>query len=133
MPVHVGQDIAQESYALGEVRPLVQHDAFGALRHGRIRHFRTRGDAVANELVEDLGRRDHRRMSGLAKPENFLLHLGKPSEPISTAKSPRAIITPVGLWAIDCRMQAWQIADRDWGFDLQDDRLWRKSLPAAAR
>ncbi len=66
--------------ALGEIRPLVEHHAFGALRHRRVGHFGAARHAVAHEIVEHLRRPNHRRVRRLAEPQDFLLHFAEPGE-----------------------------------------------------
>lgn len=54
MSLHAGEDVIERADGFRNVWALVQHDAFGALGHGGIGDFGTRGYAFFGENIEYL-------------------------------------------------------------------------------
>jgi len=126
MTIHAGEDIGEEVDGSDEMRSLVEHHAFGALRHRGIGRLGPARQTVAHQIVEDLCRPDHGDAGRLAKPQHLFLNLGH------AAKSERCgQIAPCNH---DCDRTAArrlddkprQVLDSYGGFDFQDE--WRQRL-----
>ena len=75
------KNIIERAESLLDMGPLVEHNALGALSHRCIGDFGARRDPILSKGFQDLGGPNHRDMSGLTNPENFLLNFGQSLEP----------------------------------------------------
>ena len=77
VPGHAPEDVVEYDDGGVDVGSFVEHDAFGALAHGRVGDFGTRRLARACEVVEDLGRPDDGDVGRFAEPQDFFLDFGE--------------------------------------------------------
>src|ERR1700690_697344 len=69
--LHALQNVIEYRDCLTDVRPLVEHDAFGALAHRGIGNFRARRKALLRKTLEYLRGPDYRYVRCFAHPENL--------------------------------------------------------------
>ena len=60
--------IIEDTECLLDMRPFVQHDAFGALAHGCVSDLGARRNSILGKSFQNLSGPDHRYMGGLADP-----------------------------------------------------------------
>ena len=73
MAIHAGEDIGEEADGPDKMWSLVEHHAFGALRHSSVGRLGPTRQSVAHQIVENLCRPDHGNASRPRKATAFLL------------------------------------------------------------
>ena len=75
--LHSLQNAVEDPNGFGHVGALIEHHTLRALRHRCVGDLGARGHPVPGQALEHLRRPDDRGVSGLANPEDLLLHLGE--------------------------------------------------------
>lgn len=70
---HPQQDIRQGCDGFYDVRPFIEHDAFGPFAHGGVGNFSSRRKAFFDQIFKDLSRPNDRHVGRFTDPHNFFL------------------------------------------------------------
>ncbi len=126
---HPAEQAVERVDAGENVLALVEHDAFGACRHGGVCHLATRCQSGLHQVFQDLGRPDCGDVCGLADPQDLFLHLGDARESHLHGKVATRDHDAERLARRALHDDLWQIVNRARGFDLGNER---KLLPIRA-